>query len=270
MNRRIFLKKSALATTLAGTAGFAAQSALAAGKPAKGTPEYYELREYTFKDEAQQQLTEDYWQKAAIPALNRLGSKPIGVFRETATDANPRKLHVVIPFKSMQEFSRLPEQLAKDTAYQQAGAAYLKAPAKNPAYERIQSSLLVAFTDIPKLEVPAATAQNTARIFELRRYESATEYAGKQKVKMFNSGGEIAIFRRTGLIPVFFGETLIGEKRPNLTYMVTFKDMEEHDRSWKTFVDDPEWKRVSALPEYADTVSNITRTFLAPLPFSQV
>jgi len=35
----------------------------------------------------------------------------------------------------------------------------------------------------------------------------------------------IAIFRRAGLQPVFFGETLIGAKMPNLTYMLVFENM---------------------------------------------
>ncbi len=67
-------------------------------------------------------------------------------------------------------------------------------------------------------------------------------------------------------------ETLIGEMRPNLTYMLTFDDMAEHDASWKAFGGDAEWKRIRAIPEYADAkiVSRITRTFLVPAGFSQI
>jgi hypothetical protein len=49
---------------------------------------------------------------------------------------------------------------------------------------------------------------------------------------MFNEGGEIAIFRRTGLAPVFFGEALVGSKIPNLTYMLGFDDMEALEKGW--------------------------------------
>ncbi len=156
----------------------------------------------------------------------------------------------------------------KDATYQQAGSAYLAAPATEPAYDRIESSFLKAFIKIPRMEVP----QNKPRIFELRRYESASETAGKKKIEMFNDAGEIDIFKRVGLTPVFFGETLIGVMRPNLTYMLTFDDMEEHDRNWKTFGSDPEWKKISSMPEYANSkiVSRITRTFLVPTSFSQV
>ncbi|HUQ96864.1 MAG TPA: NIPSNAP family protein, partial [Chitinophagaceae bacterium] len=92
------------------------------------------------------------------------------------------------------------------------------------------------------------------------------------KIDMFNNLGEINIFKRVGLTPVFFGETLIGGQRPNLTYMITFDDMAEHDRNWKMFGSDPEWKKISSMPDYADAkiVSNITATFLVPASFSQL
>src|SRR5438094_345521 len=91
------------------------------------------------------------------------------------------------------------------------------------------------------------------------------------KIKMFNEG-EIAIFRRTGLRPVFFGETLIGSRLPNLTYMLTFDSIEQRDRNWSAFVADPEWKKLSATPGYTDaeTVSNISNVLLSPAPYSQI
>jgi hypothetical protein len=227
----------------------------------------YELRVYTLKNEAQQKLVEDFFQNAAIPALNRLGSKNVGVFTEQKPEGQTR-LYVIIPFNSVKDFMEITEKLSDDQLYQQAGAAYLNAPATEPAYERIQSSLLKAFAGMPKMEVP----EKKPRIFELRRYESASEAAGKKKIDMFDNVGEIAIFKRVGLTPVLFGETIIGEMRPNLTYMVTFDDMEEHDKNWKVFGSDPEWKRIKAIPGYEDakTVSRITRTFLVPATFSQI
>lgn len=230
-------------------------------------PEFYELRVYTLKSAAQQKLVEDYFQNAAIPALNRLGSKNIGFFTEQKPEGQS-KVYVVIPFNSIKDFMNVTDKLANDASHQQAGAAYLNAPAKEPAYERIQSSLMKAFAGMPKLEVP----EQKPRIFELRRYESASEAAGKKKIDMFDNVGEISIFRRVGLTPVFFGETIIGEMRPNLTYLLTFDNMEEHDKNWKAFVSDPEWNRLKAIPGYEDAkiVSRITRTFFVPASFSQI
>ena len=42
--------------------------------------------------------------------------------------------------------------------------------------------------------------------------------SAKKKIEMFNEVGEIAIFKKTGLQPVFFGETIIGPKLPNHFY----------------------------------------------------
>lgn len=262
MKRRAFVKSSLLLGT------FPAVMDQNKTEPAKKSKqEFYELRVYTLKNETQEKLIENYFQNAAIPALNRLGSKHIGVFKELKPEGQT-KIFVLIPFASMEDYLNAQEKLSRDEKYQQAGAEYLNAPAKEPAYERIQSSLLKAFAHIPKLEVP----QNKPRIFELRRYESASEVAGKKKIEMFNDKGEIDIFRRVGLTPVFFGETLIGEMRPNLTYMLTFDNMEEHDRNWRAFGSDAQWQQIRAIPEYADSkiVSRITRTFLVPSAVSQI
>ncbi len=261
MKRRAFVKSSLLLTSLAGVVPKRSEAAAK-----KSKQEFYELRVYTLKNNTQEKLIEDYFQKAAIPALNRLGSKNVGVFKELNPEGQT-KIYVIIPFASMDDYLNMESKLAKDAAYQSEGGAYLNAPATEPAYDRIQSSLLKAFEHMPKLEAPA----NKPRIFELRRYESASEVAGKKKIEMFNTG-EIDIFKRVGLTPVFFGETLIGEMRPNLTYMLTFDDMPEHDKNWKTFGSDPEWKKLSGIPEYANEriVSRITRTFLVPSACSQV
>ncbi|MFD1139560.1 NIPSNAP family protein [Larkinella insperata] len=263
MKRRQFVKSSLLTTSAAGLLNPLDQSA----HQQNTAPEFYELRIYTLKNGKQQKVVENYLQNAVIPAYNRLGSKTVGVFTEHLPQSQS-KLVVVIPFSSLDEYFSRPEKLSKDSAYQQAAADYLNAEATNPPYERIESSLMRAFADMPKLEAP----EKKPRIFELRRYESHNETAGKKKIEMFNEGGEIKIFKRVGLTPVFFGETLIGAFRPNLTYMLTFDDMAEHDRNWKTFGSDPDWKKVSSLPEYANDriLSNINRMFLIPTAFSQI
>ena len=126
-------------------------------------------------------------------------------------------------------------------------------------------------TGLPKLEVPAQVAEKKPRLFELRTYEAHSRKANKKKVEMFNVG-EIAIFRRTGLQPVFFGETLVGTKLPNLTYMLVFDDMAARDKNWATFVGDPEWKKLSTTPGYtnAEILTNITNVFLKPAAYSQI
>lgn len=267
MKRRTFVKASLLTSAVSSVVSPLSEGIAADTVQQNANPEFYELRIYSLKNGRQRKAVETYFQNAFIPALNRLGSKTIGVFTEYLPQGFT-KLVAVIPFNSLDDYFAMPDKLAKDEAYLQGGADYLTAEATAPSYERIESSLLKAFTLMPKLETP----EKKPRIFELRRYESHNETAGKKKIEMFNQGGEIAIFKRVGLTPVFFGETLIGPMRPNLTYMLTFDNMEEHDQNWKAFGSDPEWKKISSVPEFTDAriVSNITRMFLIPAAFSQV
>jgi len=264
MQRRSFVKSSILATAVG---AMAPKIGMSTEKSTKESTEFYELRVYSLKTEGQQRLIEDYFKNAFIPALNRAGSKNVGVFTELQP-ALQTKVYAFIPYASLEHFLTVEEKLAADAVYQQAGAAYLSAPATAPAYDRIESSLLKAFAHMPKMQAPA----QKPRIFELRRYEHASENAGKKKLEMFNDAGEIDIFNRLGFNPVFFGETLIGGMRPNLIYMITFDDMEAHDSHWKSFGADPEWKKISAIPDYADAklVSRITSTMLSPAEFSQI
>ena len=267
MKRRNFVKASLVTSAIAPIFSSTTVEAGEKQNPQSADRQYYELRVYTLKNGRQQKLVEDYFQNAAIGALNKLGSKTIGVFTEYLAQGYT-KLFVLIPYNSWNDFITAPERMAKDATYMQAAAPYLNAQATEPAYERIESSFFRAFTHMPQLEIP----EKKPRLFELRRYESHNETAGKKKIEMFNEAGEIAIFKRVGLTPVFFGEALIGPLLPNLTYMLTFDDMAEHDKNWKTFGGDPEWKKISGMPEYANDkiLSAITRTFLIPTAFSQI
>ena len=82
MKRRNFVKTSLLTGSLTAIVPQLSAAANNIVWQNKVNPEYYELRTYTLKNEAQQKIVEDYFQKAAIPALNKLGSKNIGVFTE--------------------------------------------------------------------------------------------------------------------------------------------------------------------------------------------
>ncbi|RYE36315.1 MAG: NIPSNAP family containing protein [Sphingobacteriaceae bacterium] len=262
MNRKSFIKTAMIAGTATAAGTVSAKNSMQ-----KQHQEFYELQVYSLKNPQQQKLVEDYLQQAAIPALNKLGSKSIGVFTEMKPATDQTRIFVLIPYESLDAYLKVHDNLLKDAKYQQAGAPYLQASITDPAYERIESSLLQAFTTAPKLVLP----EKKQRFFELRRYENPTEISGKKKIQMFNEGGETKIFKDLGFHPVFFAETLIGEMRPNLTYMITFDSMEDHDAKWKAFGSNPDWKRISTSPEYPDKiVSRITSTFLNPTAYSQI
>jgi hypothetical protein len=233
--------------------------------PAEG-PEYYELRRYQLRRGPKVKLADDFFRDVALPALKRAGAGPVGAFNVQTGPDSPT-LYVLITHKNIESFGGMAARLQEDNDYQTAGADFLARPATDPAYIRMESSLLAAFSGIPKLEVPA----NKPRLFELRTYESHGEAAGLKKVEMFNNG-EIAIFRKAGINPVFFGQTIIGGRMPNLTYMVVFDDMAAHDKAWGTFVADPDWKKLSTRPGYMDAeiVTNISNVFLRPTGYSQI
>jgi hypothetical protein len=89
---------------------------------------------------------------------------------------------------------------------------------------------------------------------------------------MFNDAGEITIFRRVGLHPVFFGEALAGSRMPNLTYMLAFESADELKANWTRFGGDPDWKRLKGMAEYSDKaiLSGITNLILKPAEYSQI
>ncbi|RFZ94597.1 NIPSNAP family containing protein [Mucilaginibacter conchicola] len=262
MKRRSFVKQS-----LIGGAVAAVTPSLAMSQPKTAAVEYYELRVYTFKDERQQKLTEDFYRDVFIPTIKKATNEPVGVFTELAPTGQT-KLFVLLPYSNFAQIDHLFDQLENNKDYWTKGEAYLNAPASNPAFEQLDTSILKAFKHSPVKELPA----REERIFELRQYKSATEAAGKKKIEMFNDKGEIDIFKRLGFKPVFFGETVAGDNRPNLTYMVTFKNMDDKAAHWKSFVDDAEWKKISAPADYADAllVSKITSTMLKPTAYSLI
>jgi hypothetical protein len=87
---------------------------------------------------------------------------------------------------------------------------------------------------------------------------------------MFNEGGEIAIFKKTGLQPVLFGEIIAGDKMPSLVYMLAFTDFDDMNKGWSAFGADPDWKKLSADPYYAGTVSRINDWIWTPAGCSQI
>ena len=263
MKRRNFLT----AAGLLGTAPLTGAASLFAAD--RADRQLYELRKYRLLNFAKQERLSTFLEEAAIPAWNRIDIEPVGVFSVRYGPTEPT-LYTLLPHPSAESFLMTDSRLAEDDQFQEEGAEFLEAPIDDPAFVRMESSLKLAFAGMPQLEVPEATANGEDRIFELRTYESHSPDAARRKIEMFNEGGEIEIFRKTGLTPVFFAESLIGPNLPNLTYMLTFDDMQDRNESWETFINDPDWEELSQDTYYADTVSNITDYILEPTSYSQI
>jgi NIPSNAP len=266
MNTRSSLSTAVASAALVAALGIASR----ANAADSDKPQYYELRVYSTKSEAHQKRVGDYWQNAAVPAYNRIGIQPIGVFTELQ-DSPTNKIYVLVPFDSLDVFASVPSQLAADSAYQTAAADYLAATKSDPAFERIESSLHVAFDGMKKLALPPSSAEKKPWIFELRTYLSPSESKGDNKVKMFNSG-EVTLMQEVGMSPVFFAQTLAGPHMPNLVYMVSGENQEEHKKHWQGFINSPVWKKMSSDPQYKDNMidKGVINVFLKRTPASQI
>jgi hypothetical protein len=116
MQRRDFLAASALAATTAATTTLSARAQTAAGPR-----QYYEWRTYRFDQsarpvpggdadfqtrpqeyyDAKHGLVTKYLETAAIPAWQRMGVGPVGVFKEVGRDAKPA-LHVLLTYPTLE------------------------------------------------------------------------------------------------------------------------------------------------------------------------
>ena len=181
-------------------------------------------------------------------------------------------IFLLVPMRSLDALASMEASLVKDAEFLKAGTTYIDAPAEDPVYERREVSVLAAFLKMPRLQVPAQTAEKRPRLFELRTYESHSEKAHRAKVQMFEELGEMDIFRRVGLRAVFFAHTLAGPRMPSLVYMLVHENLADRDKNWAAFSADPEWKKLSGLAGYrnADIVTNITSVYLRPASYSQI
>ncbi len=265
MRRRQFLAASVAASAVALTEGMVAQ-AQAAGSGR----EFYLLQRYALQQGPQSKRTESYFADALIPALGRMGMGPIGAFSLTIGPETPAH-YLLIPGAPLEGLATLDLRLAEDTAFLGAAAPFWNATAAAPAFLRVESSLMAAFKGWPKVTPPPASATKGKRIFQLRTYESPSHGEHVRKVEMFHSG-EFDIFVKAGFHPVFFGDTLVGSRMPNLTYMLSLDDLTELDAKWDLFRDDPAWKKLSTSARYAydQIVTNVTNLILSPLGCSQI
>ncbi len=231
--------------------------------------DFYELRIYTLTDDSQEQQMDTYLEKAFLPALKRNNVHNIGVFKFIPEIQDSiKQIFVLYPIQASSQFGQLTETLFKDTVLQKQGNAFLHAPHDAPPYERLEVLLLKPFKDMPILRPTTIKGPKEKRVYELRSYESPTEAFYRNKVEMFNEGGEITLFEKLGFNAVFYAEVLAGSRMPNLMYMTTFKDLETRDQLWKTFFESPEWKALSSDPYYKNNVSKADIMLLYPTEYS--
>lgn len=254
---------------VAGAAGAPLVSSMQAQTQSKPVS-VYEFRYYRLRntlDNQRGRLTE-YLVKSAAPALQRAGAGPVGVFASSIAPDSPFIL-MLSSFAGLAGYEQVRTKLTADAEFTNAMQAFYSQPGL--PYQRVESQLCQAFASMPQIEVPSVESGKPPRLFELRTYESNTPLSLRKKIGMFESG-EIEIFRKTGLQPVLFCESMVGPKMPNLTYMVWHESLSAREANWRAFAQSPEWKKLSATPGLSDgeIVSNISTTLLSPVNGSPI
>jgi hypothetical protein len=261
MDRRQLITGAAAMTTLLTTQAQAT---------ADSTRTFLELTTYRLhnSDENQAKRVSDYLETGLFPALTRAGSKPVAAFSNLIGPDGPF-LFTITQYASLSAMQETLAKLDADETYQKSLQALTSG--SGLPFVTIESTLLHSLAIIPAPVIPDDAASRPPRIFELRTYQNQSRIAQQKKAGMFNSG-EIAIFQRLGMRPIFIGESVIGPRQPNITYMLSFDSLAEREKHWQAFSADPAWKQLSAPPELKDAqiVANISNIILRPLPFSPV
>jgi hypothetical protein len=215
----------------------------------------YELLVYKLKTADQMESTDNYLKDAYIPAMHRLGIKQIGVFKPVANDtAEIKKVIILVQYISLDVWQRTKSNIMNDPVYTAAAKPFLDADTSHLPYSRVESNIMEAFPDAPKL-IPTTLKSSPDAVYELRSYESPTEELHRTKVNMFNAGGEVALFKRLDFQAVFYSDVLSGSRMPNLIYMVVFANASAREEHWKAFGSSPEWKKISVDPNYRNNIS---------------
>lgn len=235
----------------------------------KNQSDYYLIKVYHLKNQEQINKTEEYLKNAFLPALHRSKIIKVGVFKPIGNDtAADKRIYVFIPSTSLEKLTSLDEQFFKDRQVRSEGATYFNLAYNEAPYERIETILLKAFAGMSHFTTPMLTGPLSERVYELRSYESPTENLHYKKVKMFNEGSEISIFSRLNFNAVFYGDVIAGCRMPNLMYLTTFNNRADRDEHWKQFSSDAAWKKLSAEPEYLNSVSRHDINLVKPTEYS--
>ena len=218
--------------------------------------DYYQILVYHYSSPDQEKMIDNYLETTFLPFMHKNGYKDIGVFSPLSNDtASDKRIYVYLTLKNPMQIADWNEKLLKSNPAESPASAYWNSPHTAPPYNRMESILIRAWEMAPKMNLPALKGPKELHVYELRSYESPTDKFYRNKVHMFNEGGEIKLFSRLNFNAVFYGDVLAGDRMPNLMYMTSFENMEDRDAHWKEFGNSPEWKQLTSMQEYKNNVS---------------
>ncbi len=262
--RRRFLKNLP-AAGLTSAALLGAEQLSAANEPT-GPKTIYEILTLRLQSGDQMGRLLAWYEKRVFPIFQKHHFGPVGMFTVQVGPAMP-SLVEILSYPSLGEMSAMWDRLFADPDWV---AARADLEAGDPAYYRRDSMLLRATPFSPPLAA-TATGSPAHKIYELRIYESPTVRQLGYLHDRF-AGGEIDIFHKSGIHPVFYADTLVGPNMPNMAYLIPFENLGAREAAWAAFGSNPDWQKIrdDSIKRGGEIVRNITNLFLAPVSFSML
>ena len=250
MTQRVFWVGVGLTVLL----GNVSESARAESKE-KNESIVYELRTYTTAE-------------GRLPALHqRFRDHTIGLFKKhgmtnviywTPQDKD-NTLVYLISHKSVEARNKSFQAFRKDPAWQKAYQDSIK---DGKIVTKVESHFLK-----PTEYAPKTFAAEPGWIYELRTYTT-----NESKLPNLNArfaDHTMKLFEKHGIKNVMYS-TPVG-KENTLVYVIAHKDRETANKSWKAFIQDPEWKKVAKASQKSGQIlvkSGIKRQYLKTTDYS--
>jgi hypothetical protein len=207
-----------------------------------------------------------FLEKRAMPLWEKHGFGPVGVFTVDVGAHIPAVLFMRV-YSSLADRQLVWSRLSADPAW---GAAVADLEKDGPAFFREDSMLLLSTAFSPPIK-PTAAADPAHKLYELRIYESPTWRQLENLHERF-AGGEIDLFHKSGIHPVFYADTIIGPNQPNMIYLIPFESPAQREKAWQAFRDSPDWVKLrdDSIRRGGEIVRNITNMILVPTGFSML
>ena len=130
---------------------------------------------------------------------------------------------------------------------------------------------LAATLALPLLVAAFAFAPNAAadhgRAFELRTYTTADGRLDALNTRFREH--TVALFEKHGMQVIGFWTPTAEDGKNTLVYLLAYPSAEAREKSWKAFMDDPEWKKVYAESQKdGPLVTKVESKMMGPTDYS--
>ena len=227
---------------------------------------YFEFVTFRLQLGAQVKNLLGWIENRALPMFQKHSFGPMGFFTVEIGPAFPALL-AIRTSPSLAEWEATRSKLEADPEW---AAALEDLEAADPAYYRLDNELFLATPFSPPLEA-GRPGDRAHKVLELRIYETPTR---KQLGYLHDRfvGGEIELFHRAGIHPVFYADSVVGPNRPKMAYLIPYESEAHREEAVAAFRTNPEWQRLRAesIRRGGEIVRTITNLLIVPTSFSGI